>query len=331
MVTIKDVSKKSGYSITTVSRALNDYPDISDVTKEKILRTAEEMGFVPNSSARSLVTQKSYTIGIIFQEVSGLGLQHPLFSKVLEDFKSIVEQEGYDVIFLSRRIGGQNGSYLQHSLRKQVEGVFILCADFNSPEMVELYESDLPMVIIDFEHKNLCNITSNNEDGVNQAITYLKELGHKKIANIHGGKKTYIGGQRILFFEQSMAKAGLEINPDFMVEGQFFSKEEGYRAMQEIMKLPEQPSAIFCASDMMAIGAIQAIMEAGKKVPEDYSIIGFDGTDVGQTIHPRLTTVKQDTRKISAIAASKILKMIDDKHKQPVGETIMVDAHLVTG
>ena len=150
MVTIKDISKKSGFSVTTVSKALNDYSDISFATKKKILDLSKEMGYIPNLSARSLVTQKSYTIGVIFEEITGVGLQHPLFSKILESFKTVCEQDGYDIMFLSKHTGGQNGSYLQHSKRKQVEGIFVLCADFNSPEMLELYESDFPMLTIDY-------------------------------------------------------------------------------------------------------------------------------------------------------------------------------------
>jgi LacI family transcriptional regulator len=331
MVTIKDISKKSGFSVTTVSKALNDYSDISFATKKKILELSKEMGYIPNLSARSLVTQKSYTIGVIFEEITGVGLQHPLFSKILESFKTICEQDGYDIMFLSKHTGGQNGSYLQHSKRKQVEGIFVLCADFNSSEMIELYESDLPMLTIDYSDERLLNITSNNEDGISQAVRYLKDLGHTSIANIYGGENTYIGGQRKEFFEASMDKLGLDIGLGMQVEGEFFSKEDGYKAMRKLLKLASPPTAVFCASDMLAIGAIQAIQQAGKNVPEDFSLIGFDGIELGQLIHPRLTTIKQDTRKIGTIAASQMLQMIDEKKRKLKGETITVDTYLVTG
>lgn len=331
MVTIKDISKKSGFSITTVSKALNNYSDIAYTTKKRILELSEEMGYIPNLSARSLVTQKSYTIGVIFEEITGVGLQHPLFSKILESFKNICEQDGYDVMFLSKHTGGQNGSYLQHSKRKQVEGILVLCADFNSEELLELYDSDLPMVTIDYSDPRLLNITSNNEDGIKQAVRYLHDLGHTKIANIYGGENTYIGGQRKEFFEESMEKLNLDVPLGYSIEGEFFSKEDGYKAMRKILKLEDQPTAIFCASDMLAIGAMQAIQQAGKQVPEDFSIIGFDGIEIGQVIHPRLTTIKQDTRRMGTIAASQILQMIDEKIRKLKGETVTVDTYLVTG
>lgn len=331
MVTIKDISKKSGFSVTTVSKALNDYSDISQETKDLILNLANEMNYIPNSQARSLVTQRSYTIGIIFHEISGVGLQHPLFSKILETFKSEVENAGYDILFLSHKTGGQMGSYLQHSLRKQVEGIFVLCADFFSDELFELYNSSLPMVMIDFEQERITNVTSNNDQAVTLAVKYLYDHGHRKIATIHGGVNTYIGGTRKKVFEDSMTDLGLTLDPIYEVEGEHFSKENGYEAMQQLLSLDEQPTAIFCASDMMAIGAIQAIQAAGKSVPEDYSIIGFDGIDAGQIITPKLTTIKQDTATIGKIAANEILKMIDKRKRVNPGKSIVVDGYLIKG
>jgi len=331
MLTIKDLSKKSGFSVTTVSKALNNYSDISPKTKKLILNLASEMNYIPNSQARSLVTQKSYTIGIIFHEISGVGLQHPLFSKILETFKSEVENAGYDILFLAHKTGGQMGSYLQHSLRKQVEGIFVLCADFFSEELFELYNSDIPIVMIDFQQEKINCVTSNNEQSVDLAIRYLYEKGHRVIANIHGGKYTFIGGTRKKAFEDAMESLGLNINPEHVVEGEVFSKQNGYDAMMEIMKSKEQPSAVFCASDMMAIGAIQAIHDSNKKVPEDYSVMGFDGIDISQIVTPRLTTIKQDTVLMGKIAAKEILKMMDKNKRLNAGKTIVVDGYLLEG
>lgn len=331
MVTIKDVSKRSGYSITTVSKALNNYSDISDSTKKKILELCEEMGYVPNLSARSLITQKSYTIGIVFEEVTGVGLQHPLFSKILESFRSTVEAAGYDIMFLSKSMGAKNGSYLEHSKRKQVEGVLCLVGDFTSDEMSSLYKSPLPTILVDYSAEGVNYITSNNKQGLEQAIKYFKDLGHTKIANIYGGEYLQVGNSRKHFFEVAMKKFGLELKDEYQVSGELFSKENGFSAMKHLLDLEDQPTAIFCASDTLAIGAMQAIKEAGKSVPEDYSIIGFDGIDVGQLISPRLTTIRQDTTRLGKLAANQILQMINDKTKKRIHEPIIVDTFLITG
>ncbi len=331
MITIKDISKRSGYSVTTVSKAINDYPDISKKTKEKILNLCNLMGYVPNASARSLISKKSYTIGVIFEEITGVGLQHPLFSKILESFKSEIEKKGYDIMFLSKSPRNNNNSYLQHCLRKQVEAILVLCAEFSSDEMLELYQSDIPKVMIDFEREGLCNITSNNRQGVKQAVNFLVANGHKQIANIHGSVATYIGQMRKDYFEESMRENKLKVIPEYTVSGEFFSKNDGYKAMQQLLALKNPPTAVFCAADMLAIGAIQAIQSAGKNVPKDFSIIGFDGTNVGQLVSPRLTTIRQKTEEIGKEAARNIFEMIKEKSQTDHQKTLTVDTELIIG
>jgi LacI family transcriptional regulator len=229
-------------------------------------------------------------------------------------------------------MGNQNGSYLQHSIRKQVEAILVLCADFNTSEMEELYHSELPVVMIDFNASNVTTITSDNEKGVNQAIDYLVELGHRNIAHIHGELESFIGGQRKEFFEKRLLHHGLSLRDDYLVNGTYFSKEEGYTAMQKLMDMKTPPTAIFCASDLLAIGAMEAIKDAGKRVPEDFSLVGFDGIDLGQLITPRLTTVKQDTRAMGDLAADNLLEYIDNKERvEDAGKTITVDTQLIKG
>jgi LacI family transcriptional regulator len=289
------------------------------------------MNYVPNSSARSLKTHRSLTIGIIFEEITDYGLQHPLFSKILESYKKVVESHGYDIMFLAKNMGTQNGSYLEHSMRKQIDAILVLCEDFNSEEMLELYQSKLPIILIDYAVPTAVTITSNNAQGMDQGVRFLKELGHTKIAHVYGDTDTFIGGKRKLAFETSMKKYDLPLDETFLISGEYFSKEDGYRAMQHILALDTQPTAIFCASDMLAIGALQAIKEAGKSVPEDYSIVGFDGIDIGQLITPRLTTIRQDARKIGEIAARKTFQLLDNPKLVKIGESITVDTYLING
>jgi LacI family transcriptional regulator len=309
---------------------LNNYPDIPEHTREIILKLMKEMRYVPNSTARSLKTARSYTIGVIFEEITQQGLQHPLFSKILESFKSDVEKKGYDILFLAKSMGQQTGSYYEHSIRKQVDAVLVLCADFNSDEMHELYASELPLVVIDYKVENAFTVTSNNDSGMRLGIEHLIELGHTKIAHIHGELDSFIGGTRKESFENHMKEHGLNVPPEYLVNGPFYSKENGYQAMQELMALDSPPTAIFCASDLLAIGAIEAIKEAGKSVPEDFSIIGYDGIDLSQMITPRLTTIKQDSQAMGTVAASRIMSMIDQTEKKE-GESISIQTELIVG
>jgi len=206
-----------------------------------------------------------------------------------------------------------------------------LCAEFDSDEMKELYRGNIPIVMIDFNYEGVINVTSNNRSGVKQAIRHLHDLGHTLIANIHGGESTYIGAIRREYFIEIMEGYNLEVKEEYLVSGEFFSKEDGYNAMNKILQLEKLPTAVFCASDMLAIGAIQAINQSGKSVPEDFSIVGFDGIDIGQIISPRLTTIRQDSRKMGKIAAANVLMMIDEKMKRKSGEIITVDTYLING
>jgi DNA-binding LacI/PurR family transcriptional regulator len=331
MVTIKDVSKKSGFSVTTVSKVINDYPDISSKTKKIILELCDEMGYIPNLSARSLISKKSYTVGVIYEETTGVGLQHPLFSKILKSFKDEIEKEGYDLLFLSKNIMKRNDSYLQHTKRKQVDGVLVLCAEFDSEKMNEMYRSETPQVVIDFDTSNALTVTSNNYSGVEKAIDYLYSLGHRKIAHICGGRNTYVGGQRIEQYEKSLAKLNLELKDDYVVDGPDFTRQQGYEAMQKLIYLDDRPTAVFCSSDMLAIGAIKAIKDASLSVPEDFSIVGFDGIDLGQLITPRLTSVRQDASQMGIIAAKNVIEMINENKKKNIGESIRIDCDLMIG
>ncbi len=331
MVTIKDISKLSGFSVTTVSKALNNYPDISEHTKRHIIKLCDEHGYVPNSSAQSLKTAHSFTVGVVYEEITNQGLQHPVFSRILESFKKEMEQKGFDLLFLARSMGNRNGSYLQHSRRKQVEAILVLCADFNTSELKELYQSDLPIVMIDFEVDNASSITSNNQKGVYQAVEHLVALNHKKIAHIHGDINSFIGGQRLEYFKEAIYKHGIDFKEEYLADGTNFSREEGYLAMQDLMALNDPPTAIFCASDMLAIGAIEAAQEAGKKVPEDFSIIGFDGIDLGQLITPRLTTIKQNTQEMGRLAAMSMLNYLKPNKKSKASKTYTVDTSIIKG
>ncbi|MFW5913526.1 MAG: LacI family DNA-binding transcriptional regulator, partial [Bacillota bacterium] len=150
-------------------------------------------------------------------------------------------------------------------------------------------------------------------------------------AHIHGDIHSFIGGQRKGFFEEALKTHGLAVREDYFAEGQYFSKEEGYGAMKTLMALEDPPTAIFCASDLLAIGAMEAIHEAGMRVPDDFSIVGFDGIDLGQLITPRLTTIKQDTEKIGHLAAKYMMEFIHGEKKPKKSKTITVETELLNG
>ncbi|WP_440897032.1 LacI family DNA-binding transcriptional regulator [Amphibacillus sp. Q70] len=313
MVTIYDVAKETGYSITTVSRALNNYPDVSDKTKKIILEAVDEMGYFPNSIARSLTMKKSFTLGVIFVEDLGVGMKHPFFSAVIEGFKQRAEKFGYDLVFINRFIGNEKKSYIDHAYYRGVDGIIVVCSNYSDPEVVKLIESPLPSVVLDVHSDKTNVIYSNNVYGCELVIDHLYSLGHKKIAHIAAAEDTFTGNERLKGYKLGMDKYGLPINEDYIVDGGYFSYEGGYHAMNNLLKLDDVPTAVFASGDTMAIGAIKAIKEAGLKVPDDISIVGFDDIDLAQHITPALTTIRQNTELMGKRAADLLIDQINDK------------------
>ncbi|GEN56348.1 HTH-type transcriptional repressor PurR [Halolactibacillus alkaliphilus] len=323
-VTIYDIAKATGFSITTVSKVLNNYPDVGQKTREKILKTVDEMGYFPSSYARTLTTKKSYTLGVIYMESLGIGLKHSFFSGIIQSFKQVVELEGYDLLFIANKIGDEKKSYLDHFKYRGVDGVVVFSSENDDEELDKVIDADLPSVIIDLDSSNTNVVHSDNYQGTELALQYLTDLGHKKIAHIAGHQNTFSGIERMKGFLKAMKRLDLTIPPSYIVNGGFFSIEGGREAMQQLLVLNERPTAVFASSDTMALGAIQVIQEAGLRVPEDISVIGYDNVDWSEYITPRLTTIRQDVDKIGADAAKILLNSINGKTKKYVKEVIPV-------
>ncbi|WLR51409.1 LacI family DNA-binding transcriptional regulator [Bacillus tianshenii] len=328
MVTIYDIAKKTGVSVTTVSKVLNDYDDVSQKTKKKILEAVEELGYLPNSHARTLTTKKSWTIGVVFVESLGIGMKHPFFSAVIESFRKNVETEGYDLLFASRNIGNKKKSYLKHFQYRGVDGVVIVCSTYNDEQVQELIDNPLPTVVIDLQSDKSSVVYSDNISGSQLAVEYLYSLGHRKIAHIAGHPSTYAGEQRQIGFIQAMKDLNLSVPEEYIVDGKYFSRDSGYEAMKKLLQLNSPPTAIFAAGDNLAIGAIESIRDSGYEVPRDFSIVGFDDIELSQYVNPPLTTIKQNTDIIGKEAAKLLIKQIINNGKNV--ESISVPVHLVT-
>ncbi|UCZ53841.1 LacI family transcriptional regulator [Bacillus shivajii] len=316
MATIYDIAKKTGYSISTVSKVLNKRSDVGEKAKKIINEAVEELGYLPSSSARTLSTKKSWTIGVVFVEQSGIGMEHPFFNAVIESFKKSAEKEGYDLLFASNNVGNVPKSYVDHFHYRGVDGVVVVCSTLNSPDVQGLMESDIPSVVIDLDLRGASVVFSDNVQGSELAVDYLHSLGHKKIAHISGSKKTFVGEQRLKGFLSGMKRKELPVPKEYLVDGGFFMSDGGKEAMEKLLKLDDKPTAVYVAADLMAIGAITAIQEFGLKVPDDISIIGFDDIQIGRYMTPGLTTIKQDTTLIGKTAASLLIEQIIMKKKQ---------------
>ncbi|WP_417899135.1 LacI family DNA-binding transcriptional regulator [Bacillus haimaensis] len=325
MTTIYDIAKKTGFSITTVSKVLNNYTDVSDKTKKKVLAAVEEMGYFPNSHARTLTTKKSWTIGVVFMESLGGGMKHPFFNAVIESFKQRAEQFGYDMLFVSRNIQNEKKSYLDHFQYRGVDGVVIVCSVVDDPEVKKLMESNVPTVVIDMHSTKSSVVYSDNSHGSVLAFDYLYALGHRKIAHIFGHQETFAGTERLKGFLRAAEKHNLEIPKSYIVSGEYFSIKGGEQAMHTLLSLEDPPTAVYAAGDNMALGAMKAIRAKGLKVPEDISVVGFDDIEIAKHLTPALTTIRQDMELIGSQAADVLLSQINEKRKTSVAITIPVE------
>ncbi|AST89860.1 MULTISPECIES: LacI family DNA-binding transcriptional regulator [Sutcliffiella] len=316
MATIYDIAKKTGYSISTVSKVLNNRSDVGEKTKKIINQAVEELGYFPSSSARTLSTKKSWTIGVVFVEDSGIGMEHPFFNAVIESFKKNAEKEGYDLLFASSKIGKESKPYLDHFMYRGVDGVVVVCSTLNTPDIEKLMESDIPSVVIDLDTRGVSVVFSDNLHGSELAVGYLYSLGHRKIAHIAGSEELYVGVQRLKGFTQAMEKHGLSVPKGYVVDGGYFTYDGGKKAMEKLIKQKDRPTAVYVAGDLMAIAAIDAIKENGLNVPEDISIIGFDDIQMARYITPALTTIRQDTKLIGKTAANMLIDQMNNKKKQ---------------
>ena len=217
-VTIKDVSAKCGLSISTVSKAFNNYADISLETRELVQRTAREIGYYPNATARTLKTNRSYNLGVLFQEKRGTGLTHSFFASVLDAFKSAGEKRGYDITFINHHIGWAGMTYLEHCRYRNVDGVVIACVNFYDPQVVELVNSEVPVVTIDHVFNNRMAVLSDNVAGLKALVRQAWACGHRRIAFIHG-EKTAVTENRLAGFYQVCEELGLQVPEEYVRSG----------------------------------------------------------------------------------------------------------------
>ena len=329
MVSMKDISIKCGVSVATVSKALNGQSDIGKQTAMQIRRIAKEMGYLPNAAARALKTNRTNNIGVLFVDNMQSGLMHEYFSSLLNSIKAEAERSGYDITFISSNIGQSKMSYLEHCRYRACDGVVIACADFNDPSVVELVQSEIPVVTIDHVFNEKTSILSNNVKGVRDLVTYIVEKGHRKIAFIHG-EDTSVTQKRIASFYRTCQEFGITV-PDYYVKSALYhDPESSAEATKELLALADRPTCIMYPDDFSFLGGKNVLDEMGLKIPEDISVTGYDGIFLSRILQPALTTVHQDTVRIGREAAMKLIESIENP-KAAVAEQVMIDGELHPG
>ena len=327
MTTIYDIARRAGVSATTVSKVLNGYPDVSAKTREKVQRITNELGYQPSAAARGLVTRRSMSIGVFFQDESGMGFRHPFLHDIIASFQDVVGASGYDVLFFSPTNGSKTPQGFEARARhRDVDGLFLLGVPRTSPGLTSLSRSRIPIISVDLDllGSRASYLVSDNIGGARVAVSHLAELGHRYIGFVGDRTGTKPGHDRTLGYHQAMQELGLPFRAEWVLEGDF-TEESGYEAMQRMLALPEMPTAVFFASDMMAIGAMRALREAGLTPGDDVSLVGFDDVQLAAYVTPALTTIRQNKEEMGRMAGHELLELMQNPNKPPAVLTVPIE------
>lgn len=319
-VTIKDIAIKAGVSINTVSRALNNKPDINPQTKQKVLQAAKELGYIKDLNALSLKNGTTKTIGVVFEDSS-----NPFYAEVFKGIEYSARKYGYQVILMNTERDYINEIRAVKTLiEKRVDGVIISPTQFDSDDINYLMNMNYPFVIlgVHFENSQLDEVYSDDFKGGYLATKYLLQKGRRKILMVNGYMYKSVAKMRYHGYVKAMKEYSLE--PYHMIE-----IEEGYESsFNKIIELKDLDyDAIFCFNDVFAIAALKALRTLGKSVPEDVSIVGYDDITYASFVHPTLTTVKIDKFQEGIIAFELLQERLSEKQSKP--KQIVLDVELI--
>lgn len=323
-VTIKDIAKAVGVSHSTVSRALTGSKYVNEKTKEEIFKAIKELNYTPNMNARSLKTDKTYNIGIFFSTIDN-GTSPFVFQSVIHNVYSNIDKK-YNVI-----VKGID-TYEKNTINpKNYDGIIVVSQKSDDNDFIEeiLYK-EIPLVVInrkvDFD---VMNVFTDESIGTFKGIEELIKNGHKEIAIIEGMENFDSTKMRRSGYIEAFKNYNINIKNNLVVSGDFTVKG-GYICTKELLNKEENFTAIFAFNDEMAAGAIKAIIEKGLNVPEDISILGFDGNELGEFLSPRITTIRRPIGEISKIAINILIKLIDyEEYKDD--KKIYVESQLIIG
>ena len=329
MVTLKDIARECKVSFSTVSKALKGSPEISIETTDFIKKKAQEMGYHPNIAARSLRTNRTYDIGVIFEDKTGAGFQHQYFATIISGIQKVAFQKGYEMTF----VGGdstKNYDYYSHALARNYDGLAILSCDFTSSGITGLVKSEIPTVTLDYFYDlDHAAVMSDYTAGINELLEYVISMGHKKIAMIHG-EKTWVTDERIQAFNKVCKAHGIDVPAEYFAEGLYHDPVTSSAATEVFLSLPEPPTCIFYPDDYAALGGIRELTSRGLTPGKDISIVGYDGIALTSMMIPPLTTYEQNGETIGRVIAEALINKIENPENfEPKKE--MITGRLIKG
>ena len=307
-VSIKDIARAAKVSHPTVSRALRNSPLVNRETAERIRQIAARMGYRPNTIARSLVTKKTHTIGVVVTTIAD-----PFISEIVSGIEEIANEHGYSVVLSNSNADPNREVNVVHSFHeRRVDGIIVTASRVGALYLPLLSQLKVPIVLVNNQHPDddefVHSVMIDNIPASRTAVRHLVDLGHERIGYIGDVSGFQADTERFAGYRQSLAVAGLPFLSEMVMHGDG-RPECGMQAMEKLLTVTDPPTAVFCYNDLTALGAMRAIHSRGLKVPDDISIIGFDDLFLASYTHPLLTTIRQPKQQMGRMAMETMLKL----------------------
>lgn len=310
MPTIYDIAKKSGVSVTTVSRVINNHPHVREETRARVMGILKDMSFVPNTNAGSLVRKSTSSIAVLVPDIT-----NTFFTTLLRGVEDKANESGLSVLLGNTdEEADKEQAYINTFMERRVDGLIIVPADTRKKGFKTIMQHELPLVLVDRSIKGVETdfVGSDNQLGARMMIDYLVKLGHRNFGIISGSRDISVFRERIEGAQSALGQLGIPLDPSFILSGSKPNKDTGYKLTHKLLNLSPRPSAIFAANKSLAVGAVLALHDADLKVPEDVSVVCFDDNDEN-TFNPFFTSIIQPAYMMGHVAAELLLKRLKSK------------------
>ena len=323
---IRDVAKRAKVSTATVSRTINQVATVDTQLAKRVWKAVAELGYYPNRQARALVSGKSRVFGLIVSEIT-----NPFFPEIVQTFETVAVEHNYEILLTSTIHDPKRMELaVRRMIEGRVDGVAILTFGMEDELLAHLRFRNLPLVFIDVGPKapRVSNIRVDYAHGIRQAVQHLAAMKHERIGFVTGPLRLRSAAVRRDAFEESMREIGLPVKPEFIVAGDH-RLEGGKRALQDLYKLREQPTALLCSNDMTAIGVMRQAFDLGIAIPRDLSVVGFDDIRMADFVIPPLTTVQMSQTELAKLAFDALLREVKRDDPTPDGTEYLLTTQLI--
>jgi len=315
-LTLEDVAKLSGVSRSTVSRVINDDPSVSAATRARVQAVVQHLNFKPNAAARGLASGRTRVLGVLLPQGVVMLFSDPYFPILIQGMAMASSAADYAMMLWLAQPASERGTIHQMLRGGLIDGLIVSSVVLDDPIVPALVASGTPFLVVGRHpaYPEINYVDCDNQQGAAEAVSHLLRLGRRRVVTVTGPMNAIAGQDRRTGYLTAYQQHGLVPNPAWLAEGDF-TEAGGYLATQRL--LPFNPDGIFAASDVMAVGALRALRDAGRRVPDDVAVVGFDDLPFAARTEPPLTTIRQSIQGLGQLAANTLIAMIEEATPQP--------------